>query len=272
MLRNPLLWIGTGLSVWALWAAVPDPNEWAGATYQETAIAIVPFALAVSVVVAVSFHRERVPVAGGAPTAETERCLARLVASVPLVLLAVGLSTFTAWRQRDIGGLTLGVEPGRTADALFTAGELAQPVALTVLAVSIGAAIGRRTPTLVSTVPLLFVLWFLTSVYWLFADRRVTPVSIVQVQPVSLHAGPVTADPLSFPAHWLLAAPDEFSHQWSRVFVSDGLAWLHVVWLLGLSLLWLSVAFPSRPARRPLLVVGATLAVLGVGGQYLVLL
>lgn len=270
MLRNPLLWLGAGLSVWVLWSAVPEPAEWPGATYQETAIAIVPFALAVSVVLAISFHRERVAVAGGVPTGEVARCLARLVAALPLVLLAVGIAAFTAWRQRDIGGLTLGVEPGRTAEAFFSAGELAQPVALVVLAVALGAAIGRRTSTLVAAVPLLFVLWLTTSVYWLFGDRRVTPFSIVQAQPVSLYAGPSSADPLSFPAHWLLVAPDEFTQHWTQAFVSDALAWWHAVWLIGLALLWLSVALP-RPARRSLMVLGATLAVLGVGGQYVVL-
>jgi len=122
----------------------------------------------------------------------------------------------------------------------------------------------------VSAVPLLFLLWLATSIYWLLGDRRVTPFSIVQAQPVSLYAGPSSADPLTFPAHWLLAAPDEFSTQWTRAFVSDGLAWWHAVWLLGLALLWLSVALP-RPARRSLIILGATLAVLGVGGQYVVL-
>lgn len=271
MLRNPLLWVGAGLTVWALWSAVPDPDEWPGATYQETAVSIVPFAFVVSVVVATSFQRERVAVAGGAPTGEAERSVARLMATVPLVVLAAGIAAFTAWRQRDIGGLTLGVEPGRTADALFTAGQLAQPVVLTVLAVAIGAAIGRRTANLVSALPLLFVLWLVTSVYWLFADRRVTPFSVVQVQPVPLRAGPVTADPLTFPAHWLLEGPGEFSQQWTRVFVSDAMAWWHLVWLLGLSLLWLSLALPSRPVRRPLLVIGAALAALGVAAQFLVL-
>ena len=271
MLLNPLLWVGVGLSVWVLWSAVPEPDEWVGATYQDTAIAIVPFALAVSVVVATSFHRERVPVAGGVPTGESARCLARLVAALPLVLLAVGISAFTAWRQRDVGGLMLGVEPGRTTEALFTAGELAQPVALAVLAVAVGAVIGRRTSTMVAAVPLLFVLWLVTSVYWFYADRRVTPFSIVQAQPISLPAGPSSADPLSFPAHWLLVAPDEFSQQWTRAFVSDALAWWHAAWLIGLALLWLSVALPARPARRPLVIVGAVLAVLGVAAQYVVL-
>ena len=224
-------------------------------------------------VVAVSFHRERVPVAGGAPTGESERCLARLVATLPLVLLAVGVSAFTAWRQRDIGGLTLGVEPGRT-DGGALHGRRAGPARG-----AHGARRGDRgghRPAYARPwcrrVPLLFVLWFVTSVYWLFADRGSLPSRSCRSSRCTLHAGPPSADPLSFPAHWLLEAPGEFSQQWTRVFVSDGLAWWHAVWLLGLSLLWLSVALPSRPARRPLLVVGTTLAVLGVGAQYLVLL
>lgn len=271
LLRNPLLGIGSGLTCWAIWSAVPDPDEWVGATYEETAVSIVPFLFAVSVVVAISFHRERTSVAGAAPTGEAQRSVARLVAAAPLLALAMGISAFTAWRQRDVGGLTLGVEPGRTAEALFTTGELAQPVALTVLAVAMGAALGRRGAHLVAVVPSLFVLWLVTSVYWFYSDRRITPLSVVQVQPVRVPAGPATADPLSFPAHWLLEAPGEFSQQWTRMFVSDGLAWGHLVWLCGLSLLWLMVAFPRRPARRPLLVAGLALAALGAAAQYVVL-
>lgn len=271
MLRNPLPWLGAAISLWALWTAVPDSDEWVGATYQDSAVSILPFAFAVSVVVAVSFNRERLPVVGGAPTGEAQRSVARLVAVVPLVVLAAGIAAFTAWRQRNVGGLTLGVEPGRTAEALYTAGELAQPVALTVLAVAIGAALGRRTAHLVSAIPVLFFLWLVIGFYWFFGNRLVTPFSIVQVQPIHVFAGPASADPLSFPAHWLLEGPGEFSREWSRALVSGALAWWHVVWLLGLALLWLAVAMPSRPARRPLLVVGATLAALGVAAQYLVL-
>lgn len=271
MLRNPLLWIGSGLTGWAIWSAVPDPDEWVGATYEETAVSIVPFLFAVSVVVAISFHRERTSVAGAAPTGEAQRSVARLVAAAPIVAVAIGIAAFTAWRQRDIGGLTLGVEPGRTTEALFTTGELAQPVALTVLAVAMGAALGRRVAHLVAVVPSLFVLWLVTSVYWFFSDRRVAPLSIIQVQPVDVPAGPATADPLSFPADWLLEGPGEFSDRWMRVLVSGGLAWWHLVWLCGLSLLWLMVAFPRKPARRPLLAAGLALAALGAGAQYVVL-
>ena len=186
-------------------------------------------------------------------------------------MVSIALSALMGWRQRDVGGLVLGVEPGRTADALYTAGELAQPLALTVLAVAFGAAVGRRMAHLVSAIPLVFVLWLAMSVYWFYSDRRVTPFSIVQVQPIRFHAGAITADPLTFPASWLLEAPDEFTDAWMRVVVSEPLAWWHAVWLLGLSGLWLAAALPSGPSRRPMLMAGATLAVLGVGAQYAVL-
>jgi hypothetical protein len=271
MLRHPVLWVGAVLTTRVTWSTSPDPDEWVGASYEEAIVAVVPFLFAASVVSAVSFHRERLDVAGAAPTGEPHRFLARLLAALPLIVISIGISAFIAWRQRHIGGLTLGVEPGRTSEALFTAGELAQPVALTVLAIAFGAAVGRRMAHLFTVVPILFVVWLATSVYWFFSDRRVTPFSIVQVQPVRLHAGPSTADPLTFPASWLLEAPDEFTDAWMRVVVSEPLAWWHAIWLLGLSGLWLAAALPSGPSRRPMLVAGATLAVLGVGAQYAVL-
>ena len=271
MVRNPVLWVGAVLTTRVTWSTAPDPDEWVGASYEEAVVAVVPFLFAASVVSAVSFHRERLDVAGAAPTGEPQRFLARLMAALPLIVISIGISAFIAWRQRHVGGLTLGVEPGRTSEALFTAGELAQPVALTVLAIAFGAAVGRRMAHLVTVVPILFVAWLATSVYWFFSDRRVTPFSIVQVQPVRLHAGASTADPMSFPSTWLLEAPHEFSDQWSRLFVSGGLAWGHAVWLLGLSLLWFMVALPRGQARRRLLAVGVALAVLGVCAQYAVL-
>ena len=114
-------------------------------------------------------------------------------------------------------------------------------------------------------------MWFVVSVYWLFGDAAITPLSILQVQPVRLHAGTPSADPLDFPTHWLLEAPGEFSEQWSRVFVSGGLSWWHAVWLLGLSTLWVALAVPRGRGRRWLVVAGSVLAVVGVLAQYLVL-
>ena len=188
MLRNPVLWVGAGLSTWMMWSVVPDPDEWPGAAYQDMATCAVPLLFSTCVVAAVSFQRERLEVAPDAPVPEAQRAVARLVATGPLLLLAVAYAALVAWRQRDLGGLWLGVEPGRTTHAFFTAGELAQPVVLAVLAVAAGAALGRRLP-LVSAVPLMFVLWFIVSVYWLFGDPAVTPLSILQAQPVRVYAG-----------------------------------------------------------------------------------
>jgi hypothetical protein len=270
-LRNPVLWVGAALSVWMMWSVVPEPGEWAGASYEEIAVSVLPLLLVVSVVTAVSFHRERLDVAPEAPIREGVRAIARLAAALPLVGLTVAYAGLLAWRQRDLGGLWLGTEPGRTTEALFTAGELAQPVALAVLAVAVGAALGRRLPHLVSVVPLLFVLWFVVSVYWLFGHEVVTPFSILQVQPVRVYAGPASADPLGFPAHWLLEGPGEFSGQWSRVFVSGALAWWHALWLLGLSAVVAASAVPPGRARRLLLAGGSVVAAVGIVAQYVVL-
>lgn len=270
MLRNPLLWAGAGLSVWMMWSVIPEPGEWPGASYEEMATCAVPLLFAVSVVSAVSFHRERLDVAADAPVREMQRTVGRLVATAPLLMLAVAYAALLAWRQRDLGGLWLGMEPGRTTEALFTTAELTQPVVLAVLAVATGAALGRRLP-LLSAVPLLFVMWFVVSVYWLFADAAITPLSILQVQPVRVHAGTPAADPLGFPTHWLLEAPGEFSDQWSRVFVSQALAWSHAVWLVGLSTLWVAIAVPRGRGRRWLVAAGSVLAVVGVVAQYVVL-
>jgi hypothetical protein len=271
MLRNPVLWAGSALSVWMMWSVDPTADEWPGASYEEIAVAVMPLVFVISVVTAVSFHRERLEVAPDAPVREVVRALARLVATLPLLGVAAAYAALLAWRQRDLGGLWLGVEPGHTTEALFTAGELSQPVALAVLAVALGAALGRRLPHLVSVVPLLFVLWFVVNVYWLFGHEVVTAFSVLQVQPIRVHAGPASADPLTFPAHWLLEAPGEFSGRWSRVFVSAGLAWWHAVWLLGLSAAVGAFALPRGRARRWLLAGGGAVAVLGVVAQYAVL-
>jgi hypothetical protein len=270
-LRNPVLWIGAGLSVAMVWTTAPEAGEWPGASYEQMMLTSVPLMFAISVVVAVSFHRERVPLAPAAPVGEGGRTLARLLAAVPLVVLATVFTVAVAVRERRLGGLWLGTEPGRTTDALHTAGELAQNVALALVAVAVGAALGRRLSRLVSVVPLLFVLWFLVSVYWLFGDRRVTPFSLLQVQPVRVEVGPASADPLTFPTDWLLEGPGDYSSVWARVFVSDALGWWHVVWLLGVAAVVLGAAVPRGPARRALLLAGPVVAAVGVVGQVVVI-
>lgn len=261
-LRSPVLPLGLGGSVWYVWTISPESEQWSGAAYNELAIASAPLLLAVSWISAVSFHRERVAVGDAAPVREGLRVAGRVLAAAPLVGLALAFAVLLGVRERQLGGLTLGEEPGRTAEALHSLPELGQHVALAVLAVALGAALGRRVASLVLALPVLLVLWFaVAGLYWLFADRSVTPFSIVQVQPVNVPVGPATADPLAYPEHWLLQAPGEFQDGWDRLFTSTALAWWHDGWLLGLAVVLLAAAVPGGAGRRVLLVAGVVTSV-----------
>lgn len=255
--RMPVLPLGLGVSVWYLWTITPQAEQWSGSAYNELATASAPLLLAVSWVSAVSFHRERVAVGAAAPVGEGLRVAGRVLAAAPLVVLSLAFAVLLGVRERRLGGLTLGEEPGRTAEALHSVPELGQHVALAVLAVALGAALGRRVASLVLALPVLLVFWFaVAGFYWLFGHRSVTPFSVVQVQPVNVPVGPPTADPLAYPAHWLLQAPGEFQAGWSRLFTSAELAWWHDGWLLGLALVLLAAAVPGGAGRRVLLAVG----------------
>jgi hypothetical protein len=266
--RNPVLYVGTGLSLWLLRDIHPLSDDWAGASYEAMAMAPVGLLWGISVVAAVSFHRERTPVALDAPVPGHVRIVARLAAALPLVALSAAFAGLVAWRQRALGGLPLGTEPGRTTEALFSLPELLQPVALGVLAVSLGAALGRRMPHTVGAVPVLFVFWYAAgALYWLYGHPSVTPFSVFQVQPVTIPVGPADADPLAFPASWLLEGPGEYQDFWARELVSESLAWWHDGWLVGLSLLLVATVVPDRRARRLLLAAGAALAVVSALAQ-----
>jgi hypothetical protein len=266
MLRNPVPWVFLGLAIWAVWTVRPEPGEWPGSSYEGIMPSVAPLLFGISVAVAVPFHRGRHDIAPAAPVSEVQRTLARLLAALPFVVVAAAYAALVAWRERDLGGLWIGMEPGRTTEAFHTVAELAQLVALALVAVALGAALGRRTSRLVAVVPALFVLWFVVSVYWLFGQPAVTPFSVLQVQPINVTVGPGTADPLSFPSDWLLVGHPHTSEGWQRQLVSEGVAWWHDVWLLGLAALLLAVAWP-RAGRRTLLAVGAMLAVAGIVGQ-----
>ena len=264
LLRNPAIPVGLAFSLWLLWQVDPASEDWSGSSYQGMGIASVALLWAVSTAAAIAFGRERVPVAVDAPVGETARAVARLAAMLPLVVLTGAFAALVAWRERDLGGLPVGEEPGRTLEALHTLPELLQHVALGVLAVALGAALGRRLSRLALVVPLLFLFWYLAGAfYWLYGASVVTPFSVVQVQPVLVIVGPPDADPLGFPQEWLLAAPNEYQEGWGRLFVSDTLAWAHDAWLLGLAGLLLAAAVPAGRVRRLLLAGGLLVAVVG---------
>jgi hypothetical protein len=178
MLRNPVPWACLALTIWAMWTVTPEPGEWPGASYEGIIPAVAPFLFGISVAASLPFHRARHDVAPAAPVSEARRTIARLLAALPFVVVALAYAVLVAWRERDLGGLWIGMEPGRTTEALHTTAELAQLVALALVAVALGAALGRRMSRLVALVPALFVLWFVVSVYWLFAQPAVLPFSV----------------------------------------------------------------------------------------------
>jgi len=271
MLRSPLFYVGLGLSGLFAWGSFQAPDDWSGARYTVSPVLVGPLLVTISMVVAGSFHRERAPVAAEAPVDESVRAASRLLGALALVGVVVVLTAGAAAYVRTAGGLDLGDEPGRTLHAQFTLPEILQNVALAVLAVSVGAAAGRRMRHRASATLVLFVGWFpFVMASWAFRSAGVTPFSIIQIQPVSLEAAPATADPLSLPDSWLLSAPGEFQDHWGHEFVSGSLAGWHDAWLLGLTCLFAALAVPGR--WRPVLVgVGVALATTAIAAEYAVI-
>ena len=253
-----MLPLGLGVSLWYMWTTTPAVGAVVGLRLQRARddVGSAPAGDVVGLGRVVPPGADR---GGhrGTRGGRTARRRARLVASAPLVLLALAFAALLGVRERRLGGLTLGTEPGRTTEALHSLPELGQHVALAVLAVALGAALGRRVSSLVLALPVLLVFWFTVDGFsWLFGHRSVTPFSVVQVQPVTVPVGPATADPLGFPAHWLLEPPGEFQEGWARLFVSTDLAWWHDGWVLGLALVLLAAAFPGGTVPAILLATG----------------
>ena len=268
MLRSPVLWLGVALTTAFAWATMSVPDDWAGARYTSAPILVGPLLVCISIVVAGSFHRERLGVAAEAPVGEGLRTAGRLAGALVLVGLVTLLAAVGAGLLRWHGGLDLGEEPGRTLHAHFTLAEILQQPTLAVLAVAVGAAAGRRLRHRATSTLLLFVGWFpFVMVPWAFQSRHVTPFSILQIQPVSIPAGPIDADPQAFPSTWLLSAPGQYQDHWAHELVSGPLAAGHDLWLLGVACLFLAVAVP-RHARAGLLLAGIVLAATGVTLQY----
>jgi hypothetical protein len=268
MLRHPAPWLGLLLSVW--FGVGVFEESWASAHYSGLVSAFTPLLLGVSVASASAFGRERTPVADDAPLGADLRSVARLLGGLSLVGLVALVVTVGALVLRMRGGLTLGDEPGRTAHAYYTLPELLQPVLLAAFAVALGAAaVHLLRHWLVASV-VLFVYWFLVgATYWVFNGAVLRWLTPMLVQPVPVDVGPVSTDPTTFPASWLLSAPGEFQDHWVRLVVSPALAGWHDVYLVALTLLAVAVAVPGR-LRRAAAAGGAVLGVLAVLLQYAV--
>lgn len=267
MLLHPAPWLGLLLSVWFGMSVFEEP--WSGARYTGLVSAFTPLLLGVSVASASAFGREGTPVCDEAPMSRATRSEARLLGGLSLVGLVALVVAVGAVVLRVTGGLALGDEPGRTTHAHYTWPELLQPVLLAAFAVALGAAaVHLLRHWLVASV-VLFVYWFLVgATYWVFNGDVLRWLTPMQVQPVSVEVGPVSTDPTTFPASWLLSSPGEFQDHWARLVVSPALAGWHDLYLVALTLLAVAVAAPGR-LRRPAAVLGVGLAVLAVVLQHL---
>ena len=269
LLTHPVL--AAGLVLTALFARdVLGTAQWPGATYTSLPVVIGPLLCAVSVAAALAMARDRAMLAEEAPVQAGERALARLLAGVPVVAAVAVLVGVGAVVLRATGGLDLGEEPGRTLHAHYTLPELLQPVVLTAFAVAFGAAVVQLVRNRLAAVVAVFVVWFAVSPsYWLFNGPALAPFSVIQTQPVTVVAGPASADPATFPESWLLSAPGEFQDYWGRVVVSPSMAAWHDVYLAGLTLLAAAAVLRGRN-RRVAGVLGLVLVVAGVVAQKVV--
>lgn len=271
ILRSPLLYAGlvvSGLFSTSVFRTDTDASEWWEAGYSSAPVMFVPVLIPAAVLVSAAFHREREPVGTDAPTSASARAAGILLGAAPVVLLIGFLTLGLALFVSSVDGFYLGDEPGRTAHARFSVFELLQHVALAVLAISTGAAAGRRLAHRFTAALVLFAGWFPPMVvYWMFQVPAVVPFSIVQVQPVNVRIAPRDTDPRIFPAEWLLSRPAEFQDYWGRLYVSSSLAGWHDLWLLGLACLFLALVF-TGPWRHRLLVAGIAGSVVSIAAQY----
>jgi len=268
-LRSPVLLLALPGTLY-LTFLMSDTDDWEKFAYTNMPIIPLPLYLAVSVLVAASFRRERARLAEDAPTSEAVHAAGRLLGSGVLVLLVVAVTVAHAVAAYALGGLQLGEKPGQTLHAHHTLPEMLQPVFVALVAVALGDLLGRRTASRATTTVILFVTWYFAgAISWLFQAAPVRPFSIIQLQPVLVRAGPEDADPLTFPETWLLEPANEYQPFWGRWIVSPELVVAHDVWLVGLACLLVAFALP-RTSRDRLLVVGGVLATLAVIAQYAV--
>jgi len=268
MLRHPAPWVGVALALlmsWSLW-----DEAWSGQRYGGLLSATAPLLLGISLASVSAFGRELAPVAAEAPMSREDRSIARLLAGLPLVLVAAVLLTAGAVCVRSIGGLTLGDEPGHTDHAQYTLPELVQPVLLAGFAVAIGAAVVHVVRQRLAAGIVLTLGWFLVGgVAWIFNGPVLRWITPVQVQPVAVRIGDWDADPSTFPESWLLTPPGQYQDYWTRVVVSPAMAAWHDVYLVGVIALTVAVAVPGR-TRRPMVLAGAVLAAAGLVMQQVV--
>jgi hypothetical protein len=270
-LRSVWLWVGVAASTWFVVSA--GDGAWQADTYHRLQAASMPIALAILVIGLNAGgrdrHHDRPPLAEDAALDADDRAAGRLLGTAaPCAVGALWAAAVFAYVRAE-GGMWVGDEPGRTDAATYSVAEMLQPLLLFAVAAAAGIALGRacrhRVPLIVGALG--FSLFGMVS--WAFQSSPMRYVTPIQTQPIQVHIGAASLDPLTLPADWLLSRPDQYEPDWARVIVHVPMAAWHDVYLVGLVLL--GAGFAVRRRRGSWLVAAGVVAVLaGIVAQVLV--
>jgi hypothetical protein len=247
-LRSPVLLVVLAFS--ALSAMGMNGADWSGATYANLPLYFVPLAggtFFLGLRSAGRDHRVDVaPLGEDCALDQTVRTAGRLLGLAVLPAIAAAGVLVIEVASRIEGGYWIGDAPRRTDTALHTPFELLQPIALVAFAGAAGVCAGRRfrhrTPIGVLAGVMAFLSW---GAFWIFQWPPMFVVSLVQTQPISRFAGPLSANASSFPDHWLVSY-DDYEHIWSHQYVDQPLIGGHVLYLTGLTVLCVGAALRGR--------------------------
>ena len=250
-LRSPWLLVVIAYTVWT--SSMGQAYDWAGGTYSMLALHAVPLAILASYQGLRAGGRDRQadlpPLAEESPLGEEQRVLGRLLGLGVYVLAAVVGVVVAEVAARIEGGFWLGEGLNRTDTAQHTPVEWLLPPAAVAAAASAGLALGRRFQLRLVVGIAAGVFWFLMwGAWWAFQFTPMVAVTLAPTQPMTIDAGPGDLGFADFPEDWWVLPPDEYSDRWTRQVVSQPFVAAHVVYLVGLTTLFTSVALRLRGA------------------------
>ena len=242
------------IAAYTLWTSTRvQVYDWAGGTYSMLALQAVPLAALASFQGIRVAGRDRQsdlpPLAEEAPLGEEERVLGRLLGLGAYVAVAVLGVVVAEVAARVEGGFWMGEGLNKTETAQHTPIEWLLPPAAVAAAASAGLALGRRFQWRLVVGIAAGVFWFLLwGAWWAFQFTPMVTVALVSTQPMTIDAGPGDLGFADFPEDWWVLPPDEYNDRWTRQVVSQPFVAAHVVYLVGLSVLFTSVALRLRGA------------------------
>lgn len=257
-LRNPVLWLGVAVSIYAEWRS--SSIDWTAGPYSAFPVDFVPCAWAVFVLGAVSGGRDHLAGLRPPPTVATVAgddrvAIARLLGLLAPLAVVTAVVAGVVLTVRLSGGYTIGESAWRTDDAQLSLPEIAQPVVLAAACGAAGVAVGRAVrSTFLAVATGTLVLFTFGLISWAWQWTPAVYVTPVQHQPFSV---PIPDGSLADVSNeWWLSSPGEYQSGWRRLVVDPVMAVGHDVVLLGAC-----AAFSGWAVRRT---IGRTLAVAGL--------